>query len=50
MAADEVRVMVLPAQSADGPLIAGVAGSGFAVTAYAADVAEQPLGLVTVTL
>jgi hypothetical protein len=28
----------------------GVAGAGFTVTAYAADVAEQPLGSVTVTL
>ena len=49
VADDEVSVIVPPVQNAAGPLIVGVAGSGFAVTAYAAEVAEQPLGSVTVT-
>ena len=47
--AEEVSVMLPPVQNAAGPLIVGVAGSGLAVTAYAAEVAEQPLGSVTVT-
>jgi hypothetical protein len=48
--ADDVSVIVLPAQKALGPLIVGVAGSGFDVTACAAEVAEQPFASVTVTL
>jgi archaellum component FlaF (FlaF/FlaG flagellin family) len=48
--ADEVRVMLLPAQNADGPLIVGVAGAGFAVTVNGADVAWQPLASVTDTV
>ena len=47
--AEEVSVMLPPVQNAAGPLMVGVAGSGFAVTAYAAEVDEQPLGSVTVT-
>ena len=50
VAADDVRVIVLPAQNDVGPLMSGVAGAAFAVTASAAEVAEQPLALVTVTL
>ena len=50
VAADEVSVMVVPGQKDEGPLIVGVAGAGLAVTANAAEVAEQPLALVAVTL
>ena len=50
VADDEVKVIVLPAQKDDGPLIVGVTAAGFAVTANAADVAAQPLASVTVTL
>jgi hypothetical protein len=50
VAEDEVRVIVVPGQKALGPLITGVAGAGFAVTANAAEAAEQPLALVTVTV
>jgi hypothetical protein len=50
IAEDDVSVTVLPAQKADGPLMVGVAGVGFAVTAKAAEVAEQPPGSVTVTV
>jgi hypothetical protein len=47
--AEDVSVIVLPAQNALGPLIVGVAGRGFEVTTCAADVAEQPFAFVTVT-
>ena len=47
---DDVRVIVLPAQKAAGPLIVGVAGTAPAVTTNAAEVPEQPPGLVTVTV
>ena len=47
---EEVRVMLLPAQKAEGPAIVGVAGNGFDVTTLAADVAVQPLAPVTVTV
>ena len=47
---DEVSVIVLPAQNDAGPLMVGAAGVGFAVTAKAAEVAEQPPGSVTVTV
>ena len=50
VADDEVSVIVLPVQNEAGPLIVGVAGAGFAVTTKAADVALQPLALVTVTV
>jgi hypothetical protein len=49
VAEDEVRVIVLPVQKDEGPLMVGVAGSGFEVTTKAAEVEEQPLALVTVT-
>src|SRR5450432_226061 len=42
--------MVAPAQREVGPLMTGVAGSGFTVTTVAAEVAWQPLASVTVTL
>ena len=47
---DEVRVMVVPWQKEEGPLIVGVAAAGLAATANAAEVAEQPPASVTVTL
>ena len=47
---EEVSVIELPAQKALGPLIVGVAGSGFEVTTFAADVAWQPFASVTVTV
>ena len=47
---DDVNVIVLPAQNVAGPLMVGVAGTGFVVTTNAADVAAQPLASVTVTL
>src|SRR5512140_3983213 len=50
VSAEEVRVIVEPAQNEVGPLIVGVAGVGFTVTRCAAEVAEQPLASVTVTL
>ena len=50
VAEDEVRVIVVPTQKELGPLIVGVGGSGLEVTANAADVAEQPAALVTVTV
>jgi hypothetical protein len=49
VADEEVSVTAAPAQNDAGPEITGVAGAGLAVTANAADAAEQPLGLVTVT-
>jgi hypothetical protein len=48
--AEDVRVIVLPAQNELGPLIVGVAGTGFEVTTLATEVAEHPLASVTVTL
>jgi hypothetical protein len=50
VAEDDVSVMVVPGQKLAGPLMVGVAGAGLAVTAKAAEVAEQPLALVTVTV
>jgi hypothetical protein len=50
VADDEVSVIVLPAQSEAGPVMVGVAWAGFAVTTKAAEVAEQPFALVTVTV
>ena len=50
LADEEVSVIVLPAQNEAGPLMTGVAGRGLTVTIAAADVAWQPLALVTVTL
>src|SRR5471030_919368 len=50
VADDEVSVIVLPGQNEVGPLMAGVAAAGLAVTANAVEVAEQPLALVAVTL
>ena len=49
VAEEDVSVIVAPAQKDAGPLMVGVAGRGFAVTANAAEVAAQPLALVTVT-
>ena len=49
VADEEVNVMLAPGQKPEGPVITGVAGTGFAVTMNAADVAEQPLMSVTVT-
>ena len=48
----EVSVTLPPLQKVTGPPaeIVGVVGVGFTVTAIAFDTAEQPLGLVTVTL
>ena len=50
LAEDEVSVIVVPGQKEAGPLMVGVAGAGLAVTANAAEVAEQPPALVTVTV
>jgi hypothetical protein len=50
VADDEVSVIVLPAQKDAGPLMVGAAGAGLAATANGADVAAQPLALVTVTV
>ena len=50
VAEDEARVMVVPAQNDAGPLMVGVAGAAFAVTAKAAEVALHPLALVAVTV
>ena len=50
VAEDDVNVSVLPGQKDVGPLIVGVAPAGLAVTANGADVAEQPLASVTVTV
>ena len=47
VAEDDVRVIGLPAATADAPAMVGVA-TGFAVTTLASDVAE-PRALVTVT-
>ena len=51
VAEDEVRVIAPPVQESEaGPVMVGVAGAALAVTASAAEEAEQPLALVTVTL
>ena len=50
IADDEVSVVLPPAQKAVAPLMVGVAGSAFAVNANGADVAEQPLASVTLTV
>jgi hypothetical protein len=52
VAAEDVSVIVLPAQNELGPLIVGVGGTGaaVAVTTNGAEVAEQPLASVTVTV
>ena len=50
VADDEVSVIVLPVQNDAGPLMVGVVTAGLAVTAKAAEVAEQPLALLTVTV
>jgi hypothetical protein len=50
VAADDVSVIVVPAQSEVGPLMVGVGGAGFTVTTNAADVAVQPFAFVTVTV
>jgi hypothetical protein len=48
--AEDVSVMLPPAQNEAGPLMVGVvAAAGFAVTANDTEVATQPLALVTVT-
>ena len=50
VADDEVRVIVPPVhESAEGPVMVGVAGAAFAATTNAVEVAEQPPALVTVT-
>jgi hypothetical protein len=49
VADEDVSVMLVPAQKELGPLIVGVGGAGFTVTANGADVAEQPLAFVTDT-
>jgi hypothetical protein len=50
VAEEEVRVMGVPGQNEAGPLMVGVVAAALAVTALAADVAEQPAPLVTVTV
>ena len=50
VAAEEVSVIVLPAQKELGPLMVGVGGAALAVTTNGAEVAEQPAALVTVTV
>jgi hypothetical protein len=50
VAEDDVSVIVAPAQNELGPVMVGVGGSGLAVTAKAAEVAEQPLASVTLTV
>jgi len=51
VAADDVSVIVPPAQESEaGPVIAGVGGGTEAVTTNGAEVAEQLLALVTVTV
>ena len=44
-----VKLVVDPAHTSVVPLIAATTGMAFTVTVVAADVAEQPLALVTVT-
>ena len=50
VADEEVSVTEPPVQNEEAPLMVGVAGSAFAVTAKAAEVALQPLALVAVTV
>jgi hypothetical protein len=50
VAEEDVSVIVAPAQNELGPVMVGVAGRGLTVTAKAAEVAEQPLALVAVTV
>ena len=50
VAEEDERVIVPPPQKLAGPLMVGVAGSGFEVTAKATDDALHPLALVTVTV
>jgi hypothetical protein len=50
VADEDVRVIEVPGQNEAGPVIVGAAGGALAVTAKAAEAAEQPLALVTVTL
>jgi hypothetical protein len=50
VAEEEVNVIVLPVQNELGPVIVGVGGSGLTVTAKAAEVEEQPLAFVTLTV
>ena len=50
VADDDVRVIVAPGQNDAGPLIVGVGTTGLVATTLAAEVAEQPLALVTVTV
>jgi hypothetical protein len=50
VAADDVRVIVVPAQNVAGPLMVGVSRAGFADTANGVDVEEQPSAVVTVTV
>jgi hypothetical protein len=47
VAAEEVRVIVLPAQNELGPLMVGVVGAAFAVTTKGADVEGQPPAVTT---
>ena len=44
-----VKLVADPAHTSVVPLIAATTGIAFTVTVVAADVAEQPLALVTVT-
>ena len=50
VAEEDVRVIVVPAQKDEGPLMVGVGTAGFAVTTNGAELAEQPLASVAVTL
>jgi hypothetical protein len=50
VAEDDVSVIVLPVQKLEGPVMVGVAWAGFAVTTFAAEIAEQPAALLTVTV
>ena len=49
VAADDVRVMVVPGQNVEGPLTVGVGVAGLAVTRNGADAVEQPVASLTVT-
>jgi hypothetical protein len=50
VADDEVSVTEAPAQNELAPLMVGVVAAGLAVTATAAELAEQPVASVTVTV
>ena len=50
LADEDVRVIVVPGQSADGPLMVGVGAAGFAVTRNGSDGVEQPAKPLTVTV